>query len=111
MDADLWLIGWGNGTFDAGATLNQWLHTSNSTAYYRVDEEVNMKVDNLIEEALVTLDDQKRENLYNQIIKQVVSDAAFVNLYQQNDLYGVRDELNWSARGDELIDLYSASWK
>ncbi len=111
MDADLWLIGWGNGTFDAGATLNQWLHTNNPTAYYEVEEETNMTVNSLIEEALVTLDDQKREDLYNQVIKQVVEDTAFVNLYQQNDLYGVNEELNWSARGDELIDLFNASWK
>ncbi|MFP4456557.1 MAG: ABC transporter substrate-binding protein [Clostridia bacterium] len=111
MDADLWLIGWGNGTFDAGATLNQWLHTDNSTAYYSVDDNTNNTVDNLIEEALVTLDDQKREDLYNQVIKQVVADTAFINLYQQNDIYGVIDELNWSARGDELIDLFNASWK
>jgi len=111
MDADLWLIGWGNNTFDAGATLDQWLHTSNPTAFYRVDDEKNETVNSLIEEALVTLDDQKRENLYNQVIKLVVDDVAFVNLYQQNDLYGVNDELNWSARGDELIDIFSASWK
>ncbi len=111
MDADLWLIGWGNSTFDAGATLDQWLHTSNSTSYYRVENETNTKVDELIEEALITLDDQKREGIYKEIIKQVVSDTAFINLYQQNDLYGVNDELNWSARGDELIDVFSASWK
>ncbi len=111
MDADLWLIGWGSATFDAGTTLLQWLHTNNPTAYYRVDEETNNKVDALLEEALITVDDNLREQLYEQIIEQVVKDVAFINLYQQNDLYGVSSRVNFTPRGDEIIDIFTTSWK
>ncbi len=111
MDADLWLIGWGSNTFDAGTTLMQWLHSNNSTSYYRVDEQTNKDVDSLLEEALVTIDDITRAKLYNQVIEQVVNDCAFINLYQQNDLYGVSQKVNFRARGDEIIDIYATSWK
>ena len=111
MDADIWLIGWGSSTFDAGTTLKQFLHTSLNTAYYDVDAATNEQVDQWIDDALMTLDADERVELYHKITNQANQDAAFVNLYQQNSLYGVSSRIEWQPRGDELIDISAASWK
>jgi len=49
--------------------------------------------------------------MYHQVIEKIYEDAAFVNLYQQVDLYGVSDRIEWNARPDESIRLYTVSWK
>lgn len=111
MDSDIWLIGWGSSTFDAGTTLKQFLHTDINTAYYDIDEATNLQVNQWIDESLTTLDDDARVAIYHQILEQVNQDVGFVNLYQQNSLYGLSTRVEWQPRGDELIDLSSASWK
>ncbi|QOR34053.1 ABC transporter substrate-binding protein [Clostridium sp. 'deep sea'] len=111
MDADVWLIGWGSSTFDAGTTLKQWLYTPNKTAYYRVSKETNNHIDSLLEEALMTMEEVRRAEIYYDIIQQVHNDSAFINLYQQKDLYGVSDRVKFSPRSDELIDVKSIKWK
>ncbi len=111
MDADIWLIGWGSSTFDAGTTLKQWLYTPNKTAYYHVSKETNNHIDGLIDEALATMDESRRAETYHNIIQQVHNDAAFINLYQQKDLYGVSERIVFAPRSDELIDIKNIKWK
>ncbi|QOR34051.1 ABC transporter substrate-binding protein [Clostridium sp. 'deep sea'] len=111
INYDLWLIGWGNSTFDAGSTLDFWVNSEHDTCYYRINEQVNNKINNLLNKALKTVDDEQREKAYQEIIKQVNNDIGFVNLYQQVDLYGVSSRLNWKARPDESIRLYEASFR
>ncbi len=108
---DLWLIGWGSSTFDAGSTLNFWLNSSLPTCYYQADSQVNEFLDQTLDIALKTVDEQHRVQLYHQVIEKIYDDAAFVPLYQQEDLYGVSNDINWQPRPDESIRLYQASYK
>lgn len=111
IDADLWLIGWGSSTFDAGTTLQTFLHTSQPVAQYDVSETKNKWVDDQIDLALSTMNNDDRENIYHELIQQALADAPFVNLYQQCDIYGINTRINYTARSDELIDLAAVTFK
>ncbi|QOR34050.1 ABC transporter substrate-binding protein [Clostridium sp. 'deep sea'] len=108
---DIWLIGWGSSTFDAGNTLNFWLNSSLKTCYYQTDKQTNDELNQLIKQALTEINEQDRINIYQQITNKIYNDATFVNLYQQVDLYGVSNRINWQPRPDESIRVYEASWK
>ena len=110
IDYDIWLIGWGSSTYDAGNTLNFWLNSELKTCYYRSNESANEKINELLQQGLTEIDNQKRELIYKQIINMVYQDTAFVNLYQQVDLYGVSNRTNWSPRPDESIRVFEANW-
>jgi peptide/nickel transport system substrate-binding protein len=107
---DLWLIGWGSSTFDAGSTLDFWLNTNLVTAYYQ-DSEYNPVLDSLLNESKRTMDDQAREELYHQVIEIIHEQAAFVPLYQQVDLYGVSQRVSFTPRADEIIRIFNVNWK
>ncbi len=106
---DVWLIGWGSSTFDAGSTLDFWLNTNLITAYYQ-DSNYNPVLDELLNESKRTMDDQARESLYHQVIEIIHEQAAFVPLYQQVDLYGLSQRISWSPRPDEIIRVFNIDW-
>ncbi|MFP4456559.1 MAG: ABC transporter substrate-binding protein [Clostridia bacterium] len=110
QDYDLWLIGWGSSTFDAGSTLDFWLNTSLVTSYYQ-DEEVNPMLDSLLNESKSTVDDSQRAQLYEEVIQIAHDNAAFVPLYQQVNLYGMSQRVNWTPRADEVIRAFNISWE
>ncbi len=110
IDADIWLIGWGSATFDAGTTLKQWLHTSQNMSQYRLSESRNEYIDNLIDQGLSTLDNTIREEIYHKILEEIQNDIPFVNLYQQKDIYGSSNRINWKPRSDEVIKVAEISW-
>ncbi len=67
---------------------------------------VNAKVDELLDQASKTFERDKRLVLYSQVSKIVRDEAAFLFLYDEQHLYGVRDRVkNFKPRGDELITL------
>jgi len=105
INADLWLIGWGSSTFDAGTTLKQWLHTSQTMSQYRVDEQKNQQIDQAIDLGLSTVDDSLRESIYHEIISEISKDIPFVNLYQQQNIYAKVKNIDWTPRSDEIIEI------
>jgi len=106
---DVWLIGWGSSTFDAGSTLDFWLNSALVTSYYD-NPEVNQVLDNLLNESKKTMDDTERAQLYEEVIQVVHDEAAFVPLYQQVNLYGMSDRINWDPRADEIVRVFNISW-
>jgi peptide/nickel transport system substrate-binding protein len=107
---DVWLIGWGSSTFDAGSTLDFWLNSELVTSYYE-NTEVNQVLDNLLNESKKTMDDTARAQLYEEVVQIVHDEAAFVPLYQQVNLYGMSDRINWNPRADEIIRVFNISWE
>jgi ABC-type transport system substrate-binding protein len=64
----------------------------------------NPDVDALIDKAGQETNDTQRVDAYKQLGKQLVDDAPWVFLYQQDDIYGVRDQVqNWKPVGDQII--------
>lgn len=102
----VWLIGWGTPTVDAETVYGPLFRTGSNLGNYH-----NPEFDKLFDEAQATTDEKKRLALYHQINKLWIEDAAAVPLYQQLDLYGANQRLNWKARSDELIKAYDMSLK
>lgn len=111
VDADMWLIGWGNSLFDAEGTLYTWFHTGQRFFYYDVASERGQGVDALLDRARTNMDAAQRERDYHQALAMIHDDIPWLLLHQQQDLYGVSKRVNWTPRSDEAIILYDASWK
>ena len=50
-----------------------------------------------------TVDPDRRKGLYEQVVKWVHNYARSIFLYQQGDLYGVSNAIEWKPRPDEFI--------
>ena len=102
----LWLIGWGQPMMDAEGIYVPLFRSGSLLCNY-----MNADLDGMIDEAQRTMDEKKRLELYHRINKLWIDDAAAVPLYQQLDLYGASQRLNWKARSDEVLQAYTMSLK
>ncbi|HWU40721.1 MAG TPA: ABC transporter substrate-binding protein, partial [Candidatus Acidoferrum sp.] len=104
--APIWLIGWGNPTWDADYTLTYFFRTGEVLANYG-----NPEVTALLDTARGTMDQEKRQESYFKVGRLLLADAPVLSLYQQIDNYGVSRKVEWTARPDERIEGYSMSLK
>jgi len=102
----MWLIGWGNATWDADDTYTPMFRTGQVLANYW-----NPEFNTLLDEAQTTMDSKKREQIYFKVAKIWMEDPPAISLYQQIDNYGVNRKLDWNARPDERIDGFSMAVK
>lgn len=100
---DMFYLGWGP-SLDAMGTL-AFLFVGDSTYSSYGDPEVEA----LIEEATTTVDDEQRQELWNEVQQMVYEDAGWLFLWQQHDIYGVANEVAWEPRPDEFMWMGSAS--
>ena len=102
---EAYLIGWGTSLFDADATLYPWFRTDQRFSTYST-----VSVDALLDKARAVIDQNEREELYHQALSIIMEDAPFILLYQQEDLYGANEKLQWNPRPDELIFVYDMAF-
>ncbi len=95
------LIGWGNSVFDADANLYSWFRSGQRFNHYHTPE-----IDKLLDDARSTMDTATREALYRTAVEKIVAEAGLLFLYQQEDIYGINQALDWTPRQDELIRVY-----
>ncbi len=100
---DLFLLGWGNATFDADATLYPFFRSGQQFCYFE-SEEMDEKLDAVRE----TMDMDLRAERFNEIMGVLSEEAPWIFLHQQMDVYGVSDRVEWTARPDELIHAFDA---
>jgi peptide/nickel transport system substrate-binding protein len=101
-----YLLGWGGLTFDADGTFYPLFRTGQALSHFS-----SPRLDGLLEQARVSMDKQKRLKLYaeaSQVFKEEVP-CPFV--YQQVDIYGVSERLNWKPRPDERLFVFDMSFK
>lgn len=99
---DMFFLGWGP-ALDAMGTL-AYLFVGDSTySSYQ-----NPEVEKLIDEAVVTVDDEKRQALWYDVQQMVYDDAGWLFLWQQHDIYGVSNMVDWDPRADEFLWLGEA---
>ncbi|MCI0529113.1 MAG: hypothetical protein L0Y56_16880, partial [Nitrospira sp.] len=96
-----YILGWGNPMYDGDRTYFPTFHTGEFFSNYSDPE-----LDKILVEARRTLDEVKRLELYHKAAEMVVEDAAWVFLYQQEDIYGVSNRLDWKARSDERLVMF-----
>jgi peptide/nickel transport system substrate-binding protein len=99
------LLGWGSGTGEASSSLkallatynrNKGLGTANRGRYS------NPRVDALLEEALATVDDAKREALLQRATEVAINDTGIVPLHFQMNLWATRNGITYAPRTDEF---------
>lgn len=101
-----YLLGWGGATFDADATLFPLLRTGQVLSHY-----TNPTLDAMIEQGRSIMDKTKRQKIYSEAAKLVKEEAPWAFAYQQVDIYGVSERVNWKARPDEKLFVINMSFK
>jgi len=98
------LVGWSSGTGEASSPLKALIATPNKEKGFGTANRgrySNAKVDLLLEDALVTVDDARREALLQRATELAIGDTAIVPLYHQVSLWGTRNGIAYVPRTDE----------
>ena len=68
----------------------------------------NQVIDEKIARAVTIVDPKGRAAAYAELQKLVRDEAPWVFLWQQHDLYGVANHVDWTPRADEKMWMYEA---
>jgi len=104
------LVGWGSGTGEASSPLKSLLHTYDKSKGFGASNRgrySNAEVDKLIEQALATVDDGKREKLLQQATEIAIQDLGIIPLHYQVNTWGTRKGLAYTPRTDEYTMVKS----
>ncbi|HEV8640368.1 MAG TPA: ABC transporter substrate-binding protein [Methylomirabilota bacterium] len=94
----MYLIGWGNTTWDADGTLSPVWRSGNPLAnHYSTD------FDGMIDEAQTSIDPKRRLETYARAQRLMLDEGAVLPLYQQMDLYGLSKRVNFQALSSEQL--------
>jgi peptide/nickel transport system substrate-binding protein len=104
------LAGWASDTGEASSNLTELVASSNPDkgrdAVYRPDKYANPKVDTIIEQALATIDQDKRESLYREAERLAMPDMPIIPLHHQVNIWAVRKGLVFHARMQERTNAW-----
>jgi len=98
------LVGWGSGTGEASSPLKSLIHTYDKSRGFGASNRgrySNPKVDKLIEDALATVDDAKRQDLLAEATEVAINDGAIIPLHYQVNTWAARKGIRYRARTDE----------
>jgi len=100
------ILGWGGATFDADGTFFPLLRTSQVLSHFS-----NAALDSLIDQARSVMSQEKRQKLYSEACKIFHEEVPWAFVYQQVDIYGVSERVDWKPRGDEKLIVFNMSFK
>jgi peptide/nickel transport system substrate-binding protein len=98
------VVGWSSGTGEASSPLKALLATYNKDKGFGTANRgrySNPKVDALLEEALATVDDPKREAILQRATELAINDTGIIPLHFQVNLWATRDGITYVPRTDE----------
>ncbi len=104
------LVGWGAGSGEASSPLKSLLHTYDKERGFGASNRgrySNPEVDKLIEQALATVDDAKRQELLAQATEIAIADLGIIPLHYQVNTWAARKGLKYIARTDEQTQFTS----
>lgn len=106
------LVGWGSGTGEASSALKSLIHTKDSAGGFGASNRgrySNPEVDLLIEQALATVDDPKREALLAKATEIAMNDLAIIPMHYQVNTWATRKAagLKYLPRTDERTQFGS----
>jgi len=106
------LVGWGSGTGEASSALKSLIHTKDSAGGFGASNRgrySNPEVDSLIEQALATVDDPKREALLAKATEIAMNDLAIIPMHYQVNTWATRKAagLKYLPRTDERTQFGS----
>jgi peptide/nickel transport system substrate-binding protein len=100
----LMLVGWSSGTGEASSPLKALIATYNKDKGFGTANRgrySNPRVDALLEEALATVDDARRDAELQRATEVAINDTAIVPLHFQVNLWATRDGITYVPRTDE----------
>jgi peptide/nickel transport system substrate-binding protein len=98
------LVGWGSDTGEASSPLKALLATFNNEkgmGQANRGRYSNAKMDALLDQALSTVDDARREKLLQQATEVAMTDVGIITLYHQENLWATRKGTVYTPRADE----------
>ncbi len=104
-DFSIRLTGWASDTGEASSNLTELVASSNPDkgrgAVFMPDKYANPKVDTIIEQALATIDTEKRESLYREAERLAMPDLPIIPIHHQVNIWAVRKGLTFHPRMQE----------
>jgi peptide/nickel transport system substrate-binding protein len=97
------------GAFDLkyGWNSNEWFDASRIVSHITCDgtssKLCNKKIDQLMDQAIKTLDQKARDKLYQQVWAALNEDPHSIYLLQQNLIYGLSKRVEWQPRLDDEV--------
>lgn len=101
---------WGNWVHDAHISLHTLYHSEQWFNNTWIGGYKNAEFDQLVEQAAVELDPERREQLYYQAQEVIYEDPPAIFAYAIEDIYGLSDRIVWEPRSDEMIWFKEMSW-
>lgn len=100
---DMFFLGWGP-ALEAQGAIEQLFQTSGTYSSYGGNKVLEAK----IAQAVTTMDPKQRLDAWTQIQQMVREEVPWVFLWQQHDLYGVANWIEWKPRADEKVWMFEA---
>jgi peptide/nickel transport system substrate-binding protein len=100
---DMFFLGWGPALHGQGTMQPLFLHDQTYSSYGH-----HPGLSEKIARASTLLDPRARAEAYAELQRLVRDEAPWVFLWQQHDLYGVANHVEWSPRADEKVWMYEA---
>ena len=104
LEFSLMLVGWGSASGEASSPLRALLATHNADkglGQANRGRYSNPKLDALLDQALRTVDDARREKLLQQATESGMSDVGIITLYHQENVWATRRGIVYTPRADE----------
>jgi peptide/nickel transport system substrate-binding protein len=104
LEFSVMLVGWGSDTAEASSPLKALLATYSSEkgmGQANRGRYSSAKMDALLQQALATVDDARREQLLQQATAVAMSDVGIVPLYHQENVWATRKGIVYTPRADE----------
>ena len=100
---DMFFLGWGP-ALDAQGTIEQLFQGSMTYSSYGG----NKALEDKIQTAVTIVDPQKRQAAWAELQQLVAAEVPWVFLWQQHDLYGAANWVDWQPRADEKVWMFEA---
>ena len=100
---DLFFLGWGPALHGQATMQPLFLADQTYSSYGN-----NKTIDEKVARASTLMDPKARAEAYAELQRLVHDEAPWVFLWQQHDLYGVAQSVEWTPRADEKMWMYDA---
>jgi peptide/nickel transport system substrate-binding protein len=104
LEFSVMLLGWGSDTAEASSPLKALLATYNTEkgmGQANRGRYSSPKMDALLDQALATIDDARRERLLQQATEVAMAEVGIISLYHQECLWATRKGIVYVPRADE----------
>jgi peptide/nickel transport system substrate-binding protein len=100
---DMFFLGWGPSVFGQGVIEPLFQANQTYSSYGN-----NKAIDEKIARVISIVDAKGRAAGYAELQQMIHDEAPWVPLWQQHDLYGVAQTVDWTPRADEKVWMYDA---